>query len=248
MTSGDVKMNFKNFQSSIFFIIFLSCFCSSVFAFEVDQTILEMTPVGSNSKKTIKLKNNEKHKRVINVEVMERAFSGKNETLKATSLLVASEKSLVLEPGKESTLSIDWKGSEGLKTANAFRLILTEVKKDAEKVNQLKEPLVSYQLSVFVTPDEAKEKIEIQKSDVKDERFLSLTIRNSGKRHRLFLNSDLVIKDLKTKETLLTIKDSAVLQQLLIMPGQVKTVEIPLDMGIKKRPILVSFAENESKK
>lgn len=236
-------------QSKLFLIMSILFSLSVAHAFEIDRMVVELSPSGENSKAQIKIKNNEAHQRVINVDFSERVFSGRSESQKATEKLTVDNKSLMIEPGKESTVTIEWKGKADIKSSEAFRVVFTELRKNKEKVNSLKEPLISYHTSVFVSPETATEKVDIQKAEIQENsRKLLLTLKNSGKKHRLFMKTGLEIKDLKSKEVLTVIQDSPELQQVLLMPGQVKTIEIPLNQEVKKKPILVSFKEHESTK
>lgn len=215
-------------------------------AFEVDHNIIQMAPAGDDIKKVIILKNKEKYKKLVQVEVFERQFEQKEKEPKQSELIDVSHKTVLLEPSSEFQVTLTWKGSADLKKDSAFRVVFTEIKKDKENASTLQEPLMKYVTSVFVTPAGYKDDIFVVKSDVK-KRTLALTLRNKGKKHKLFLGTALLLQDGKTKETFMTISESEALQQTLIMPGQTKTVEITLDQEPKNKSFKVSFVENEAK-
>lgn len=230
-------------------LLLITSFLSAgqAFGFEVDQTIIQMSPQGLNSKKIIKLNNKEKYKKIVSIETFERSFGTKENEPKITTLLKVNEKNVVLPPESETPVAIEWAGTDPLRQEKAFRVIITELKKDKSDVNHLNDPLLQYVTSVFVTPEGAEEKIEVRKSELKRNNLLNITVRNTGKKHKIFLDDQLVIQDSKTKETLAVVQDSEVLQQTLLMPGQTKVIELPLNQNLKKKPFTVSFVKNEGK-
>jgi P pilus assembly chaperone PapD len=240
---SEKPLHLTNFLCALLAMVLLP---SLSYCFEVDKMVLELSASGPNTKGIIKVKNKESYARIVNIEVSQRNFSGKKEELKPTSQLVIDKTSLALEPGKEEILNVEWKGKSDIKASEAFRVVLVEVKKNLESVNSLKDPLLSYSTSVFVSPEAATEKIDVKKAEIHESsNKLVLTLKNSGKRHRLFFNTALEIKDLKSQEILAVVKDSVELQQVLLMPGQTKTIDIFLSKHLKKKPVIVSLKDHE---
>ena len=231
-------------QKNIIALCLILGICSQGFSFEVDQTYFQMSTKGLDSKHTLTLKNDRNEKRYITVEVVERTWNSKKNTEERlpTQDLKLSEKSFVLQPMAETKLTLDWAGSAQIKAEKAYRLIITEVKnQQKENVGEMKAPLVQYIASVFVTPENAKDDIKLVKSAVTDNSKVEITLTNAGSKHKLLSESGLVIQDTKDKNFQQKYPRLEAFQQLVLMPGQTKTITVPTEMNWKNKKITVSI-------
>lgn len=231
-------------MKNIITLCILLGFSTQSFGFEVDQTYFQMSTKGLDSKHTLTLKNDRNEKRFITVEVLERTWNSKKNTEERlpTQDLKVSEKSLVLQPNTETKLTLDWAGAGQLKTEKAYRVIITEVKnQQKENVGEMKAPLVQYITSVFVTPENAKDDVKLVKSVVTDGSKVEITLTNSGNKHKLLSESGLLLQDGKDKNFQQKYTRLEAFQQLVLMPGQTKTIVVPTEMNWKNKKVTVSI-------
>ncbi len=220
------------------------CFSGKLYGFEVDQTYFQMSTKGLDSKHTLTLKNDRNEKRFITVEVVERIWNDKKnvEERLPTQDLKVSEKNLVLQPNSETKLTLDWAGGNQLKAEKAYRLIITEVKnQQKENLGEMKAPLVQYITSVFVTPENAKDDIKLVKSVLVENSKVEITLTNAGTKHKLLSDSGILLQDGKDKNFQQKFSRLEAFQQLVLMPGQTKTIVIPTEMNWKNKKMTVSI-------
>lgn len=223
------------------FVLGFSC---QGFCFGLDQTLIQMSTQGLESKRTLTLKNDHNENRYVNVEVFERKWNEKTglEERTPTTDFKVSEKSLVLAPSSEAKLTLDWVGTQNLKSEKAYRLILTEVKNQKkEKWDDINAPLIQYVTSVFVAPENAKDNVKLVKSEVVDKTKVEVTLTNSGTKHKLLSDAGLLIQDAKDKKTLHKFTNLEAFQQIVLMPGQTKKIVIPTETDWKNKKMTVSI-------
>ncbi|MFN7906090.1 MAG: hypothetical protein ACK5P5_12990 [Pseudobdellovibrionaceae bacterium] len=225
----------------LFLILVIS---SASHSFEMDQTYFQMATQGLESKHTLTLKNDRNEKRFLTIEVVERTWNDKKnvEERVPTKDFKVSEKAITLLPSAEAKLTLDWIGSANLKAEKAYRLIVTEVRNQQKEGKiEMKSPLIQYIASVFVAPENAKDDVKLVQSKLSGKSNIEVTLTNSGSKHKLMSESGILIQDAKNKSVQQKFLKLEAFQQVILMPGQTKTIVIPTEVDWKNKKMTVSI-------
>ena len=136
----------------------------------------------------------------------------------------------------------DWIGSANLKAEKAYRLIVTEVRNQQKEGKiEMKTPLIQYIASVFVAPENAKDNVKLVQSKLSGKSNIEVTLTNSGSKHKLMSEFGILIQDAKNKSVQQKFLKLEAFQQVILMPGQTKTIVIPTEVDWKNKKMTVSI-------
>ncbi|WPU63916.1 fimbrial biogenesis chaperone [Peredibacter starrii] len=134
------------------------------------------------------IENDSDQKMAIELSVKERAMNEKGEeTLTATTEMAIFPPQIIIQPGDKRTIRVSWTGKDIPTAEKNFRVIAEQLdlKVDAKSKNKSGvKMLMKYMATLYLTPEDAEEKLSITSFEKKGNE-VSITIENSGNRHKI---------------------------------------------------------------
>lgn len=209
-------------------------------AFRLSPMVVEFAPTGTKATQTFLLENTEKERVAIQLEATTRAMdiNGKEQRGETKDFLIFPEQ-LSLDAGERRNVRVTYVGKQNLEKEFPFRLIASQLPVDFKKSEANKAAsvnlhfLLQYVASIYVGPDSAKPKLEVaQLVAAKRAGELELVLKNSGTKHRLLNDIQVILVNKKTKWKL----DQEQMKKISsenILPGGVRHffLKPPADFG-----------------
>ncbi|MGE3611694.1 MAG: molecular chaperone [Bacteriovoracaceae bacterium] len=152
------------------------------------------------------LENDSNEKMAVELTVKIRKMDEKgNETLPETKELTVYPPQVIIPPKEKRTIRVNWLGDNKLTTEKAFRVIAEQLPLNVdEKVKRKSgiKMLMKYIAALYVTPKDARSKVEIESYQTTTEELI-ITVHNKGNKHQILTDPTINFGDkitLKAKD------------------------------------------------
>lgn len=176
-------------KTNILFLFFLFM-ATNVWPFSLTPMSLSFAPSGKDSVRSFQLENQSGEKMAVEITAYERIMDEKgvenNKRVQDTFLIFPQQ--MVLAPNSTSTFRVKWNGPQDIKQELSYRIVAEQLpiqfkKEEKNKRAQIK-ILLRYEAAVYVTPQRAKPKVIVEKSEISDGKLL-LVLKNRGNKHQI---------------------------------------------------------------
>ena len=225
------------------FIIFILFISLNSYAFKFSPMSTSIGVKLKENSTLFYLENDSDQPIAVNATLLKRSMNkeGIETNEKVDDELTLYPSQLIIPAGEKRSIKVTWVGKTIPQTELAYRLVTEQLPIDIEKnkkKNASIKVLLRYVAALYVLPEEFSPNITLKKLDV-DEKNITFTIANSGKKHQVLSNLELKISgsgkkiiELKSDE-LKTMSGENILaesERVFRFPKNGKFIEIqPLD-------------------
>ena len=215
-------------------------------AFKLTPIEMEFAPSGRGATQTFVIENPGSAPEAIELRTYTRDMDAAGEDILVEDIdnFVVFPAQVILQPGQEQAIRVQWIGDPAPSQELAYRLIAEQLPIDLgeaqEEGGQMK-LLVRYIASLYVVPDGAKPDVSLLSAGpAADGAGLELVFENTGSAHALLSDLELTINGggnqvVLTKDQLETVAGQNVLA------GHTRHFVMPWPAGIAQGPVEVSF-------
>ncbi len=175
----------------------------SVQALKFVPFVQEFAPRGANAKKAFRVENDGPEEIAVQVSMVRRimALDGSEQLLDAEDDFIVFPPQMILKPGEERTIRVQWLGDPNPKAELAYRIIAEQLPIDLSSGQQTGSRvnlLIRYEGSVYIAPSGIASEVVVDTAaahlDANGDKKLLLTLHNRGTAHAL-------LRDLRLKFT-----------------------------------------------
>ncbi|MDZ4661180.1 MAG: hypothetical protein SGJ18_06120 [Pseudomonadota bacterium] len=157
---------------------------------------MEFEPSGKNTSKTFFVENKFGKDIAVELKAYKRAINiDGEETREETLDFLIFPRQVKLTTGQKVAVRVTWQGTSEVKAELAYRLAADQLpisfsEKNSSKARVNIDFLLKFVASLYITPENAKSEIKIEKIS-KEKNRLKLTLKNTGNKHQLIANMSL---------------------------------------------------------
>lgn len=210
-------------------------------AFTLEPMVMLLAPSGAGSVATFKIKNDGAERIAVKLSVLTRSVSpeGTETNAPAGNLFSVYPNRVLVEPGATSVFKVQWKGGGELEAEKCFRIVAEQISLSSgtEQGSGIR-ILLRYVASLYVgttsfRPDLAAKALGA--TGAEGEKGFLVTITNTGSRHVIALDSNLVVADVESGSLTLSGEELGALNGANYLPGQPRTFFIKSDKAVPER-------------
>ena len=181
--------------------------CGPAAALTFTPIEMDFSPSGRGATQTFRLANNDAEAAAVEITIKSRAMARNGDDVlgDADEQFSIFPAQIVLQPGQVQSVRVQYTGEAAIEQEKAFRLIAEQLPIDVGQPQQnggRMRLLVKYVASVYVLPRNAKPVLAVTETRIVQEagqRWLQVTVDNSGSGHRILKNVQLLIGALSLK-------------------------------------------------
>lgn len=215
-------------------------------AFKLTPIEMEFAPSGRGATQTFVIENSGSAPEAIELRTYTRDMDAMGEDILVEDIdnFVVFPAQVILQPGQEQAVRVQWIGDPAPSQELAYRLIAEQLPIDLgeaqEEGGQMK-LLVRYIASLYVVPDGAKPEVSlVSAGPAADGSGLELVFENSGSAHALLSDLELTING-GGNEVVLSKDQLETVAGQNVLAGRTRHFIMPWPAGIAQGPVEVSF-------
>lgn len=215
-------------------------------AFKLTPIEMEFSPSGRTATQTFLVENPNAAPEAIEIRMYSRDMTEAGEDILVEDLesFVVFPAQIILQPGQQQAVRVQWIGDPAPAQELAFRLIAEQLPIDLGEEQaeggQMK-LLVRYIASVYIVPDGARPNVVLQQAGpAADGSGLELLFANPGSAHALLTDLRLTVKD-GSGQVVLGKDELASVSGQNVLAGHTRRFVIPWPAGIARGPVDVTF-------
>ena len=216
-------------------------------AFKLTPIEMEFAPSGRGATQTFLVENPNAAPEAIEIRMFSRDMNEAGEDILEEDLdnFVVFPAQIILQPGQEQAVRVQWIGDPAPAEELAYRLIAEQLPIDLgeeqDEGGQMK-LLVRYIASVYIVPDGAKPKVALQGAGpAADGSGLELVFTNAGSAHALLTDLTLTVKD-GSGQVILGKEELENVSGQNLLAGHTRRFVIPWPAGIAPGAVEVDFS------
>lgn len=218
-------------------------FCGPAAALTFTPIEMEFSPSGRGATQTFRLVNNDAEPAAVEITVKSRAMARNGEDIlgDAEDQFSIFPTQVVLQPGQAQSVRAQYIGDAAIEHEKAFRLIAEQLPVDVGQAPQTggrMRLLVKYVASLYVLPRNAKPALNVTEAslvrDPDGQRWLELTVHNSGGSRKILKNASLQIGELSLSGAALKGMEG---ENLLARTTRVFRVPAPAQLDAIQAPV-----------
>lgn len=216
--------------------LFLTSFS---WAYSVQPMVSELKPTGAEASRVFYIENTNNEKLAVQISAFTRAISNSGEEVrKETQDFAIYPDQVVINAKEKKSVRVTYVGPKELKQQIPYRISFDQLPVDLKKKKQVSAAEVkfmfNYVTAVYVTPDGAEPKIEIDSQELKNDKLV-VQFSNKGTAYRLLSYYDLVLKG-SGQEYKISAEDQKVVDGINLLPGVRRKIEfhVPAEAAKEK--------------
>ena len=186
--------------------------CGPATALTFTPIEMDFSPSGRGATQTFRLANNDAEPAAVEITMKSRSMARNGDDVlgDADEQFSIFPAQIVLQPGQVQSVRVQYTGEAAIEHEKAFRLIAEQLPIDVGQSQQnggRMRLLVKYIASVYVLPRNTKPVLTVTESKIVQEagqRWLQVTLDNSGSGHKILKNAQLVVGAVSLKGDALT--------------------------------------------
>ena len=175
--------------------------CGPAAALTFTPIEMDFSPSGRGATQTFRLANNDAEPAAVEITMKSRTMARNGDDVlgDADEQFTIFPAQIVLQPGQVQSVRVQYTGEAAIEQEKAFRLIAEQLPVDVGQAQQnggRMRLLVKYVASVYVMPRNTKPLLTITETKIVQEagqRWLQVTVDNSGSGHKILKNAQLVV-------------------------------------------------------